>query len=534
MADPAKQDESRGDPGTKASVVDEAEDDSLSPEAATNPEQTSESKKKKKKGKKKAETSESENAVQSSTQAGSKLTPRMVDSLLEMNPALKAEFDAMDKTKAEDLLKTLSISDLLTGMSTTGKNQKDMASYRFWNTQPVPRFDESSSAALPDGPIKNVEVESVAKQPQALMDGFEWCQLDLNQDSQLHEVYELLTYHYVEDDSAMFRFNYSQPFLNWALKSPDWIAAWHIGVRASKSQKLVASIFGIPVDIVIRGKTVRAVEINFLCVHKKLRSKRLAPILIREVTRRCNLEGIYQAVYTAGVVVPKPISTCRYFHRPLDWLKLHAVNFSPLPPHSTKARMVAKNAVPSKTSLAGLRPMTAADIPGVRALLHKYLAAFALAQTFSEAEIAHWFLNASAPTDAAAQVIWTYVVPSASDPEQIIDFVSFYCLESSVIKNEGRTDGTQVVRAAYLFYYATEAAFAEREKGYKERLVALVGDALVEAKKVQSLPFLPFSPFTAPSTRPPLKPITNSHSSALGQLRRLQRSNPTRQPPLPR
>lgn len=54
------------------------------------------------------------------------------------------------------------------------------------------------------------------------------------------------------------------------------------------------------------------VEINFLCVHKKLRSKRVAPVLIREITRRVNLQGIFQAVYTAGVVLPKPVGTCRW------------------------------------------------------------------------------------------------------------------------------------------------------------------------------------------------------------------------------
>lgn len=54
------------------------------------------------------------------------------------------------------------------------------------------------------------------------------------------------------------------------------------------------------------------VEINFLCVHKKLRSKRVAPVLIREITRRVHMKGIFQAVYTAGVVLPKPVSTCRY------------------------------------------------------------------------------------------------------------------------------------------------------------------------------------------------------------------------------
>ena len=54
------------------------------------------------------------------------------------------------------------------------------------------------------------------------------------------------------------------------------------------------------------------VEINFLCVHKRLRSKRVAPVLIKEITRRVNLEGIFQAVYTAGVLLPKPIAVCRY------------------------------------------------------------------------------------------------------------------------------------------------------------------------------------------------------------------------------
>jgi hypothetical protein len=54
------------------------------------------------------------------------------------------------------------------------------------------------------------------------------------------------------------------------------------------------------------------VEINFLCVHKKLRAKRLGPVLIKEVTRRVNLTGVWQAVYTAGALLPKPVSKNRY------------------------------------------------------------------------------------------------------------------------------------------------------------------------------------------------------------------------------
>ena len=63
-------------------------------------------------------------------------------------------------------------------------------------------------------------------------------------------------------------------------------------------------------------------EINFLCVSKKLRAKRLAPVLIKEITRRVHVRDMWQAVYTAGIVVPTPIAKSRYFHRSLNPKKL--------------------------------------------------------------------------------------------------------------------------------------------------------------------------------------------------------------------
>ena len=78
------------------------------------------------------------------------------------------------------------------------------------------------------------------------------------------------------------------------------------------SFKTVKMVKLVKYFLCLYSRFVQMVEINFLCVHKKLRSKRVAPVLIREITRRVNLEGIFQAVYTAGVVLPKPVGTCRY------------------------------------------------------------------------------------------------------------------------------------------------------------------------------------------------------------------------------
>lgn len=77
------------------------------------------------------------------------------------------------------------------------------------------------------------------------------------------------------------RFNYSAAFLKWCLLCPGHKLEWLVGVRVKSNNKLVGFISAIPATVRVNGRTVRMVEINFLCVHKKLRSKRLAPVLIK-------------------------------------------------------------------------------------------------------------------------------------------------------------------------------------------------------------------------------------------------------------
>ena len=234
----------------------------------------------------------------------------------------------------------------------------------------------------------------------------------------------------------------------------------------------------MPITLRVKSKYVKSSEINFLCVHKKLRTKRLAPVLIREITRRCNAVDIWQAIYTAGIMLPTPVSTCRYFHRSLDWPKLYEVNFSPLPPGSTRQRQIVKYKLPEHTSTPGLRPMKGEDVPAALGLLKRYLDRMQIAQEFSKEELEHWILNED--TQSAEKVVYSYVIEQDG---KLTDFLSFYCLESTVIGNPKH----DTIRAAYLFYYATETAFEVKgkDKGpLKKKLNQLMNDALILAKKV--------------------------------------------------
>ncbi|KAG8138923.1 putative Glycylpeptide N-tetradecanoyltransferase protein, partial [Naja naja] len=314
---------------------------------------------------------------------------------------------AVPMQKLQDIQRAM---ELLSACQGPAKNidEATKRKYQFWDTQPVPKLSEvitSHGAIEPDK--DNIRIE-----PYSLPQGFTWDTLDLSNTEILKELYMLLNENYVEDDDNMFRFDYSR------ISFCGWLPQWHCGVRVSSNRKLVGFISAIPAHIRIYDSDKKMVEINFLCVHKKLRSKRVAPVLIREITRRVNLEGIFQAVYTAGVVLPKPA-----------------------------------------TKTSGLRPMERKDIKAVQELINNYLKQFNLAPVMDEEEVAHWFL----PQD---HIIDTFVVENSNGV--LTDFLSFYTLPSTVMHHPAHKS----LKAAYSFYNVhTETP-----------LLDLMNDALIIAK----------------------------------------------------
>lgn len=198
--------------------------------------------------------------------------------------------------------------------------------HEFWSTQPVMQCYEPIHKV--NEPIEHKTLAEVAREPYSLPQEYNWCELDLTNKAEVDELYELLTEHYVEDDGGNFRFDYSREFLVWALTPPGYKKEWILGVRGGKKNKLYGFISGIPVHIMTHNQQRVMAEINFLCVHKKTRSMRLAPMLIREITRRVNLYDIYQAIYTSGTTLPTPFGGAVYWHRNLNPTKTVECGFA--------------------------------------------------------------------------------------------------------------------------------------------------------------------------------------------------------------
>lgn len=334
-----------------------------------------------------------------------------------------------------------------------------MEKHKFWDSQPVPKLEDKITKE--NQPLEIKSIENVSKTSLTLPEGFEWVEIDLDK---LDEVRILLCENYVEDSDSKFRLNYSKEFLEWVLKPPGYHNDWNIGVsfaNSDKSSQLIAFISAIPTTVCIKGEIVKIVEINFLCIHKDFRKQRLAPILIEEITRRVNLAGIWQAVYTAGIVISKPVGKCQYYHRLINIKKLVNVGFSYIPKRQSLSGLIKANKLPDKIITPGFREAKLDDIPQICNLLKNYLKKTSLYPIFDEEEVAYWFMPRN-------NIIYCYVVEDKNG--NITDIISFHSISTTIVGNITYP----TLKIAYSFYNVST----------KTSLVELMQNALIIASKL--------------------------------------------------
>lgn len=275
----------------------------------------------------------------------------------------------------------------------------------FWDKQPVPQAGVTYDTGC------NIEKEQkLDTNPTTLPIGFEW------DEPSLDEAHRLLKDHYVSDET--FNLHYSLGTLKWAVEFPGYK---NIGIRVCETGELIGYISSIPQNVRVCDKNLKMVQINFLCVHPSHRSHGFAPILISEIKRIANVNGIWHAVYTAVTKIPTPITKSSYWHRFLDVKRLVKTGF-----YQTN-RLREKYFELRGTSR--FRKMTSKDVPKVTSILKKYFDEFKLAPVIDKEWVRYWILPVNA-----------YVNDDTDE------FISFYDIPYK------RVDDSDEVRQAYAFY----------------------------------------------------------------------------------
>jgi glycylpeptide N-tetradecanoyltransferase len=287
----------------------------------------------------------------------------------------------------------------------------------FWDTQPVPRDDTT--------PGEIEKERRIITEPHPLPNGFSW------DTPSLDDAHTLLAEHYVSDET--FRLTYSKETLLWASNGSG------IGIRHDETGDLIGYISSVPLKVRVERDILDMVQINFLCVHPKHRSEGFAPILISEIKRIANTQGIWQAVYTAATRIPTPLIKSTYWHRFLNVKRLIKTGF-----YRTNRPQEKYFEVRGSSQF---RRMVTRDIPKVTKILIKYFEGFKIAPVVDKEWVKHWILP-----------INSYVCDDTDD------FISFYDIPYD------RVDGTDTVRQAYALYVVgdvyNDAFILARNQGY--------------------------------------------------------------------
>ena len=270
----------------------------------------------------------------------------------------------------------------------------------FWDTQ-------SWATGLSTKRMKNVE-------QQKLPDDFEWSS------HSLETIYDFLKENYVSDED--FKLRYTMETLKWAIDVPGH---QNICINEKHTQKIIGLISLTPFTMKLNNKEVKSVQVNFLCVHKDYRNRKLVGYLVTEAKRISESKNRNQSIATIHNSIPGSILKASYWHRLIDVEKLVKVGFYQTDRLKEKYFEVRGN--------SQFRKMTPKDVPKVTQILKDYFKKFKIVPVVNETWVKHWLL----PRDG---VMYSYLNDETSD------FLSFYGIPYDKV---GSTD---TVNQAYLFY----------------------------------------------------------------------------------
>lgn len=313
-------------------------------------------------------------------------------------------------------------------------NMDKKSEHKFWDTQPM--IKENIELTINE-PINTKQDCSLIRQTcYNLPEEFEWQNINIHDEQQLQELYLFLSKNYFQNKEVGLSSFYQPEFLKWALDVPNQKEEYIISIRLKKTNKIMGCGTGVPINVSINNKIKQTGIINFLCVHKKLRSKRLAVILIKELTRRFNLNNIWQGIYTESESGCKTIGTANFYYCILSqkMIDLGLTN---------KKDIASLQIESNNSSKHNLVPMTLEDVPQVTLLINNYLKKHTkLYQVLSEEDISYLLL----PRE---NIVLSYVLKN--NDHQITDFVSCYIGYSKVANHSVYKD----LKSANLYYLVT-------------------------------------------------------------------------------
>lgn len=256
--------------------------------------------------------------------------------------------------------------------------------HRFWNQQPV------------EGKTNDLNAFLQESEPR-LPDAFEWVTLD---ESEYGEMADFMTRYLRSETNSTIQLHFQPSFVSWSLSFPGQDKSWVVGIRVKETKKLVAMITASPRTLYVLGKEYRTAYVDHLCIHPRLRHKRLAPLLIRTITRRIAESGYLHAIYTGTTLLPGHWCSFQQFGRALRPDVLIESGFWKVPDHAKTSMVRAWDDLPGSFSDNEFSPVKEEDVPSIVQLWNDQALSYSVAVGVDDAWLHHVLFDSNSPLSA--------------------------------------------------------------------------------------------------------------------------------------
>ena len=355
------------------------------------------------------------------------------------------------------------MKEMIEKFGATTLEQAKLKKFDFWNTQPFPPLTHVVGS---DGQLREINVENESKRYASLLTKeFEFDTLDRNNFEQTSLLYDFLNDHYINILDSKFKLHFSLEHLNWLLSSPQLINELMILVKLKSNGKIMGCIFGFLEKTQVNKNVLDLINGKLLCVHHKLRNKKMAPVLIKELIKRSILLGYRVGHYVSGRYQPKPFNSSALYFRPINTRKILDSKFMVFEKTAISTQGFDKDMeeiekyydiTDNKLENGNFMLMQEKHLVESCNLLNSYLEKFNFHQIFNQTEFNHIFHN--------NDIVSSYVL--CNDEGVVIDFISFYKQQSKEVSKNNFINGL------YIYYYTS----------HEETVYQLVKNIMIIAK----------------------------------------------------
>jgi glycylpeptide N-tetradecanoyltransferase len=319
---------------------------------------------------------------------------------------------------------------------------------KFWSTQPVPNLAEKITT---DGEITEFNDE-IKQKPYQLPEGYEWINFNMENNEDIEKISKFLDKYY-KPTNGLFVPSYSNEFFEWYFRNKITNNLC-FGVKLKENDLLVSFISGIPNKYQVNRNKLDLVEVNFLCIHPKLRNKRLSPVLIKELTRRSRIEGFKHGIYTTVNYLPKPFYTTKFYHRALNPKILVNSGFIKLEDNISLKMMKQTYRLPDESDFdendeelgqTKFLKMEDEHLNEAYDVLNNYLGKYNLYEIFTFKDFCHRFHNNN--------IVTSYVLTDSNGT--VVDFVSYCKIPYKPVKKDNKNNKYDKIKSGYLYYYTS-------------------------------------------------------------------------------